>query len=147
MVNKANGRFDELGFLSATQDGQLMGVTDNNAHPHSSEDGKITIVHNGIIENSVDLSSRVSKLGYKLSSETDTEVIVHLLDYELKTQFDNYGLEAFGSVTSNLKDHTTVIATGLDGIFVSRQGAPLVIGRGGKHIRFIRYSAILRGLF
>ncbi len=138
LVNKANGRFDGARIsIGHTRWATHGGVTDNNAHPHSSEDGKITIVHNGIIENSVDLSSRVSKLGYKLSSETDTEVIVHLLDYELKTQPDNYGfLEAFGSVISKLEGSwaIAVIATGLDGILVSRQGAPLVIGRGEGNI-------------
>ena len=138
LVNKANGRFDGARIsIGHTRWATHGGVTNENAHPHSSEDGQITIVHNGIIENSVSLSSRVSKLGYKLSSETDTEVIVHLLDHEIKTQPEDYSiLEAFSSVISKLEGSWAIaaIATGLDGILVSRQGAPLVIGRSEGNI-------------
>jgi len=138
LVNKANGRFDGARIsIGHTRWATHGGVTDDNAHPHSSEDGTITIVHNGIIENAVELSSRVSRLGYKLSSETDTEVIVHLLDHELKTQpVSSSFLDAFTEVISKLEGSWAIaaIATGLDGILVSRNGAPLVIGRGGGNI-------------
>ena len=138
LVNKANGRFDGARIsIGHTRWATHGGVTDDNAHPHSSEDGTITIVHNGIIENAVELSSRVSRLGYKLSSETDTEVIVHLLDHELKTQpVSSSFLDAFTEVISKLEGSWAIaaIATGLDGILVSRNGAPLVIGRGGENI-------------
>lgn len=138
LVTKVNGRFDCARIsIGHTRWATHGGVTDDNAHPHSSEDGRITIVHNGIIENSVELSSRVSKLGYKLSSETDTEVIVHLLDHELKTQPNSKNfLDAFTEVISKLEGSWAIaaIATGLDGILVSRQGAPLVIGRGEGNI-------------
>ncbi len=138
LVNKANGRFDGARIsIGHTRWATHGGVTDDNAHPHSSEDGTITIVHNGIIENVVELSSRVSRLGYKLSSETDTEVIVHLLDHELKTQpVSSSFLDAFTEVISKLEGSWAIaaIATGLDGILVSRNGAPLVIGRGGGNI-------------
>ena len=138
LVLKANGRFDGAKIsIGHTRWATHGGVTDYNAHPHSSDDGKITIVHNGIIENSVDLSSKVSKLGYKLSSETDTEVIVHLLDHELKTQPEGKNhLDAFCSVISQLEGSWAIaaMASGLDGILISRQGAPLVIGRGQENI-------------
>ena len=138
LVTKVNGRFDGARIsIGHTRWATHGGVTDDNAHPHSSEDGTITIVHNGIIENAVELSSRVSRLGYKLTSETDTEVIVHLLDHELKTQPDSSSfLDAFAEVISKLEGSWAIaaIATGLDGILVSRQGAPLVIGRGEGNI-------------
>jgi len=138
LVLKANGRFDGAKIsIGHTRWATHGGVTDYNAHPHSSEDGKITIVHNGIIENSMELSSKISKLGFSLSSETDTEVIVHLLDYELKTQADGKNhLDAFCSVISQLEGSWAIaaMATGLDGILISRKGAPLVIGRGQDNI-------------
>ena len=55
------------------------GVTDTNAHPHNQ--GKITLVHNGIIENYMKLREWLSSKGYKFFSETDTEVIPNLIDY------------------------------------------------------------------
>ena len=138
LVIKANGRFEgAIISIGHTRWATHGGVTDSNAHPHSSEDGKITIVHNGIIENSMSLASKVSKLGYSLNSETDTEVIVHLLDHELKTQADEKThLDAFSSVISELEGSwaIAVMISGLRGILVSRKGAPLVIGRGEGNI-------------
>lgn len=138
LVLKANGRFEGAKIsIGHTRWATHGGVTDYNAHPHSSQDGKITIVHNGIIENSVDLSSKVSNLGYSLSSETDTEVIVHLLDHELKTQSEGKShLDAFCSVISQLEGSWAIaaMASGMEGILISRKGAPLVIGRGQENI-------------
>ena len=138
LVSKANGRFNDaiisIGHTRWATHGQ---VTDYNAHPHSSEDGKITLVHNGIIENSINLSDRASKLGYSITSETDTEVIVHLLDHELKMKPEGTDhLEAFCSVISQLEGSWAIAAmiSGLEGILVSRSGAPLVIGRGEGNI-------------
>ena len=59
------------------------GVTNANAHPHCSEDGKIALVHNGIIENARMLRNRLEKEGVKLRSETDSEALVHLIHREL----------------------------------------------------------------
>jgi len=138
LVIKANGRFEGARIsIGHTRWATHGGVTDSNAHPHSSEDGKITIVHNGIIENSMALASKVSKLGYSLNSETDTEVIVHLLDHKLKTQADDKShLDAFCSVISELEGSwaIAVMISDLKGILVSRKGAPLVIGRGEGNI-------------
>ena len=138
LVSKANGRFNGAHIsIGHTRWATHGGVTDLNAHPHSSNDGRITLVHNGIIENSMELCERVSKMGYEFSSETDTEVIVHLLDHELKTQSDSSShLQAFANVVSQLRGSwaIAVMISGLEGILVSRNGAPMVIGRGKDNV-------------
>jgi len=138
LVSKANGRFNgsniSIGHTRWATHGR---VTDLNAHPHSSNDGNITIVHNGIIENSLELSEKVIKLGYSILSETDTEVIVHLLHHELELLKDpNDHLTAFSNVISQLQGSWAIAAiiVGLDGILISKNGAPLVIGRGINNI-------------
>jgi len=55
------------------------GPTDANAHPHVSEDGRVAVIHNGIIENFAELRGELTAAGVTLSSETDTEVVAHLL--------------------------------------------------------------------
>ena len=62
-----------------------------NAHPHSSNN--VSIVHNGIIENYSVLKNKLIKLGYKFTSETDSEVIAHLLDFELKKNEPNIAIK------------------------------------------------------
>ena len=57
---------------------------EKNAHPHVSSD-RIAVVHNGIIENHADLRKHLTGLGYTFVSDTDTEVIAHLIDHELKS--------------------------------------------------------------
>ena len=138
LVSKANGRFvgAEIS-IGHTRWATHGGVTDNNAHPHTSNDGAITIVHNGIIENAPELRDRVKNLGFTISSETDSEVIVHLLDHELKSQpSKSTPLEAFQSTISKLDGSWAIAAimTGLDGILIARKGAPLIVGRGHKRI-------------
>ena len=138
LVNKANGRFNGSHIsIGHTRWATHGGVTDDNAHPHLSEDGLITVVHNGIIENAEELTKYVVEKGYQMSSETDTEVIVHLLDNEIKKgeSKENY-LQCFENVIARLKGSwaIAVMVSGLEGILVSRNGAPLVIGRGGDNI-------------
>jgi glucosamine--fructose-6-phosphate aminotransferase (isomerizing) len=134
LVSKANGRFSGSHIsIGHTRWATHGGVTDSNAHPHSSEDGNVSVVHNGIFENAAQLTERATNLGYSFSSETDTEVFVHLLDHELKTQSTEMNhLQAFSNVISQLRGSwaIAVIISGLDGILVSRNGAPLVVGRG-----------------
>jgi glutamine---fructose-6-phosphate transaminase (isomerizing) len=64
------------------------GPTDRNAHPHVSEDGSVAIIHNGIIENFTELRQELMNAGVKLSSDTDSEVVAHLLARVLPTVGD-----------------------------------------------------------
>ena len=59
------------------------GPTDANAHPHVSDDMRVAVIHNGIIENFADLRAELTAAGVRLLSETDTEVVAHLLSLEL----------------------------------------------------------------
>lgn len=101
-----------------------------NAHPHVSG-SNITVVHNGIIENHQALREKLQQLGYEFSSETDTEVIAHLVDHEL-SQCDSLLTAvqratkqcegAYGTVIMDTRDSSRVV--------VARSGSPLVIGYG-----------------
>jgi len=138
LVSKVNGRFKGAQIsIGHTRWATHGGVTDDNAHPHRSNDGLISLVHNGIIENATELSEKLIKMGYHFQSETDTEVIVHLLDNEIKNQKneDSY-LDAFCSTISYLKGSWAIAAmvTGMEGILVSRNGAPLIVGRSTEDI-------------
>ncbi|MCQ8779917.1 class II glutamine amidotransferase, partial [Escherichia coli] len=61
------------------------GPTDENAHPHLADGGKLALIHNGIIENHDELRDELRAKGYPFTSETDTEVVAHLVADELKT--------------------------------------------------------------
>lgn len=137
LVSKVNGRFKgtkiSIGHTRWATHGE---VTDYNAHPHTSNSGNITLVHNGIIENAMELSKKVKDLGYSFSSETDTEVIVHLLDYELSKIKKLDYISAFNNVMNQLEGSWAIaaIVTGLEGILISRNGAPLVLGKSDEDI-------------
>lgn len=108
--------------------------TERNAHPHVSSE-RIAVVHNGIIENHVELRDTLQALGYEFVSDTDTEVIAHLVDHELKSSqslFDavqkaSRKLEgAYGMVIMDRQQPERLIG--------SRSGSPFVIGYGiGEH--------------
>lgn len=103
--------------------------TDANAHPHMSNDGKIAIVHNGIIENYATLREELKSRGYIFQSETDTEVIVHLLDM----YYDGEVKAAVMKTASRLEGSYAlgVICSEHPGrLFAMRQSGPLVLGIG-----------------
>ncbi|EOI6603500.1 glutamine--fructose-6-phosphate transaminase (isomerizing) [Vibrio parahaemolyticus] len=100
-----------------------------NAHPHMS--GDITVVHNGIIENHEELRELLQSRGYVFESQTDTEVIAHMVEWELRTaeslleavQKTAKQLEgAYGTVAMDRKDTSRIV--------VARSGSPIVIGFG-----------------
>lgn len=104
--------------------------SERNAHPHTSVD-RIAVVHNGIIENHAALRAQLQEKGYRFSSETDTEVIAHLIAEELKTASSL--LEAVQKSVKQLEGaYGTVVLDNTDRerMVVARSGSPLVVGLG-----------------
>ena len=108
------------------------GPTDTNAHPHLDNEGKLALIHNGIIENYVQLRTELEKRGHKFKSETDTESVVHLLSDARK---ENNGdlAAAMRQVCKQLKGSFTLLAIHSDNpshIVGARRNSPLVVGVG-----------------
>ncbi len=103
----------------------------DNAHPHLSCDGKIALVHNGIIENYAQLKGELLKKGHKFKSQTDTEVVVHLIEEELRSSGNFF--EAFLRAVNRLKGSFALCAITThepDRLFCARKDSPLVVGLG-----------------
>ncbi len=99
-----------------------------NAHPHTNTSGTIAVVHNGIIENYTDLRAMLQKKGYTFVSDTDTEVIPHLLDYYSVSS--KTFAEAFTKTLTQLRGAYGLVAFTAaepDNLYVARLGSPLVI--------------------
>ena len=108
------------------------GPTDANAHPHVSEDGQVAVIHNGIIENFAELREELTAAGVHLSSETDTEVVAHLLSQVLP-EADGDLTEAMRRVASRLEGAFTLVAVHAevpDVVVGARRNSPLVVGVG-----------------
>ena len=104
---------------------------DVNAHPHVSEDGTIAVIHNGIIENFAVLRDELISNGVKLRSETDTEVVAHLLAAQMKIS-DNLA-DGLRSVCQRLTGAFTLVVVHSetpDVVVAARRNSPLVVGRG-----------------
>lgn len=102
----------------------------DNAHPHLDNSGNFAVVHNGIIENYLELKEFLSKNGYKFKSETDTEVIPNLIHYYYEKEKDF--LQAFNRTIKDLKGSYAILVLSplFDGIYVAKMNSPLVIGEG-----------------
>lgn len=106
--------------------------SEENAHPHMSNSGKLSIVHKGIVENYASLKEKLIKSGYTFKSETDTEVLINLIEeVQLKNNLNletaiqialNQVVGAYSIIIMNLDEPET--------IYVARKGSPLVIGVG-----------------
>ncbi len=109
------------------------GVTDENAHPHSSCHGLVAVVHNGIIENYIPLKKKLVARGHRFRSETDTEVIAHLIEQEYVRLKEP--VRATLSATKALKGQYAIAVMFQDRpevIVGARKDAPLVVGVGEK---------------
>jgi glucosamine--fructose-6-phosphate aminotransferase (isomerizing) len=143
IVRKSRGKIDEvferLGFAGV--DG-LVGIghtrwathgrpTDFNAHPHTDCGGRVAVVHNGIIENFAELRRWLSGRGHVFRSDTDTEVIPHLIEEFKRSGADSY--TAFKRAVSILRGTYAIAAIDLDTpdrVYFARNTSPLVIGFG-----------------
>jgi glucosamine--fructose-6-phosphate aminotransferase (isomerizing) len=116
-----------------------------NAHPHANAESSIFAVHNGIIENYVELKEWLGKQGYVFTSDTDTEVIPHLIDYYYKKTKSTE--EAFVKALKEVRGAYAILAMNSaepDKLFAARLSSPLVIGVGdGECIVASDPSAIL----
>ena len=146
-VEKTKGKVDDMVNISNNLKGTSkigMGHTrwathgvpsDRNSHPHVSNNGKIALVHNGIIENYDTIKTMLTEKGFSFKSETDTEVLVNLIQYftDLNSETDfpeavRYALnEVYGAyaITVMHEDHPGVLV-------VARLGSPLAIGIGNQ---------------
>ncbi|WP_405527278.1 glutamine--fructose-6-phosphate transaminase (isomerizing) [Streptomyces canus] len=107
------------------------GPTDANAHPHLDNAGRVAVVHNGIIENFAALRAELEERGHTLASETDTEVVAHLLAEEFSVTADL--AEAMRLVCRRLEGAFTLVAVHADEpdvVVGARRNSPLVVGVG-----------------
>ncbi len=111
------------------------GISEVNAHPHFSTDKSFALAQNGIVENYQNLKSTLLKKGYKFQTETDTEVIVKLIEDKLKKLKDLQ--EAVREAFLDLEGRNTIIVLSKDGrIIAARNGSPLVVGRNEQEVFF-----------
>lgn len=141
-ISKVTGRI--AGLAEKTEDGRLLpGVTgightrwathgaptEPNAHPHTSNDGRFAVVHNGIIENYMELREELTRKGYHFESETDTEVVVHLVEMyyqdNLKQAVMRTAARLRGSYALGI-----ICADEPEKLFAVREASPLILGVG-----------------
>ena len=141
-ISKVTGRIQNL--REKTDDGRLVpGTTgightrwathgapnDINAHPHASNDGKFAVVHNGIIENYMELREELLRKGYRFESETDTEVIVHLIEMYYAGDFRKAVMKASSRLVGSYA--LGIVCTDTpDTVLAVRKASPLILGVG-----------------
>ena len=139
-IRKGAGEVSDLadGLREATPDGPVgIGHTrwsthgspsDENAHPHTDCTGDVAVVHNGIIENYDALREELQAAGHVFTSETDTEVVPHLVERYLARGESPAG--AFRSAVDHLEGSYAIAALvdGAEGVYATRSGSPLVLG-------------------
>lgn len=121
--------------------------SDVNSHPHVSEDGRIAVVHNGIIENYVEIKEFLQAQGVHFASETDTEVVAQLLEYYYKDGQD----DLLGAVVKVLHRIQGAYAFGIicadrpDELIAARKDSPLILGYGkGFHFLASDVTAVIK---
>lgn len=144
-IVKAKGRLKEL--IDKTDNGALLegecGIghtrwathgepSENNAHPHHSDDNSVVAVHNGIIENYKELKEKLINKGYSFYSETDTEVITKLIDYYYK-KYKIGPIDALAKTMVRVRGSYALAVMFADypgEIYIARKDSPLIVGVG-----------------
>ncbi|MFN9255404.1 MAG: glutamine--fructose-6-phosphate transaminase (isomerizing) [Gemmatimonas sp.] len=117
--------------------------TENNAHPHVSQNGKIAVVHNGIIENATVLKAGLEARGYVFKSDTDTEVLAHLIETAYAGNLEAAVIEALRQVDGTY-GIAVISSDEKDKMVAARKGSPLLVGIGeGENFIASDASAIL----
>lgn len=104
--------------------------SESNAHPHKSDDGNVVAVHNGIIENYLELKEKLTRKGYVFYSETDTEVAVKLIDYYYK-KYEGTPIDAINHAMVRMRGSYALAVMFKDypeEIYVSRKDSPMILG-------------------
>ncbi|GGW91915.1 glutamine--fructose-6-phosphate aminotransferase [isomerizing] [Streptomyces noursei] len=109
--------------------------TDENAHPHQDTEGKVAVVHNGIIDNAAELRARLTADGVTFASETDTEVLAHLIGSSTAATLEEKVREALRHIEGTY-GIAVLHADFADRIVVARNGSPVVLGIG-EHEMFV----------
>ena len=138
-VIKSAGRIADLEriYVNLGSPGECMGIghtrwathgkpSDRNAHPHTS--GEVAIVHNGIIENYLDLRELLTEIGYEFNSETDSEVLAHLIHFYYKGDLFTAVCKALERVEGSYA--VAVLAASSPYLICARKDSPLVLGKG-----------------
>jgi glutamine---fructose-6-phosphate transaminase (isomerizing) len=108
-------------------------ATDANAHPHTDEAGRVAVVHNGIIDNSAALRAELTDAGVELASDTDTEVLAHLVARSDADTLEGKVRDALGAVVGTY-GLAVLHADFPDRIVAARNGSPLLVGVGDKEM-------------
>ena len=114
--------------------------SENNAHPHMSDDGNVVAVHNGIIENYQELKNKLLRKGYTFYSETDTEVAVKLIDYYYK-KYEGTPVDAINHSLVRIRGSYALAVMFKDypeEIYVARKDSPMILGVGDGEFYCIR---------
>ena len=104
--------------------------SENNAHPHKSDDGNVVAVHNGIIENYLELKEKLVRKGYTFYSETDTEVAVKLVDYYYK-KYEGTPIDAINHAMVRIRGSyalAVMFKEYPEEIYVARKDSPMILG-------------------
>ena len=153
LVNLA-ARLDEMPLAGTTGIGHTRWAThgapsDINSHPHTNTEASVAVVHNGIIENYIGLRAGLLARGHTFASETDTEVLPHLIEAERAAGAPTW-LEAIRRALARAEGAYAlgiVCADDPDTLYAARHGSPLIIGCGNEgrtHLRALRATDVHR---